>query len=75
MRTLNVSNNIVDLAFEEVIGKILERMQKFFIENTSLVHADLSACNFRDSILCIAQSIAESHSLNALHLSDNLISE
>jgi Ran GTPase-activating protein (RanGAP) involved in mRNA processing and transport len=50
-------------------------MKKFLQKNVRLVHINLSGCEYGDCLVNVAEDMANAHSLQGIHLSDNSISE
>jgi Ran GTPase-activating protein (RanGAP) involved in mRNA processing and transport len=53
---------------------IIESMKVFLKVATRLIHLDLSGCHYGDNLLEAADEMANAHSLQAVHLSDNDLS-
>lgn len=45
------------------MGDILESMKVFFQSCTRMIHFDLTGCMYGDSIVEVAQELADAHSL------------
>ena len=72
MQDVRCTHNFID---RSALDSLIESLTTFVGQCSRLVHLDLTGCHLGDRLLEVADAMANAHSLQAVHLSDNSLSE
>ena len=76
LANLSIAFNTVNYSrAPDLASKLFKLISNFLVKNSKLIHLDFSGCSFGEHIVNIAPALAQSLTLQSIHLHANEIPE